>query len=600
MPIKKLSVLALSCLAVILFAALPGIGFVAAVAKYANYWFAAAIFASFLYFLYRDFPRRGRDEWKRVLRFHAAGVAVAAGVALLFQIHEPHRAKILYDEDLLCGTAYQMHFEREADYPARLHYFNGRLEVVNTGVDKRPVMFPFVLSTVHDIAGYRPSNVFYLNGVLMFAFLAMLYFWTEPLAGRMGAAVVVLLAGTVPLFAQNATGAGFELLNMTLIVAFAMAVRAYLEKEGTDGLGLFIATALFLATTRYESPLFLFALAAVVLVKWIREKRVTLTWFAALSPLFLASALVSFRVTKSDSGFFQTRYSGSFFSLDYFPNNLSHDLFYLFSPPTFVSSNSLILSIVGIFAAIVLLVNFTGRLTRHEKWDSASIAAFATWGAVLVVTFITLIDNWGQWDDPMVSRYAMPFLATLLLSVGVAWRVLFKERKVTIHVMLAVSVWLVLVSIPQFARHQATDRLGAGTEARFFRDWANRNATIRDLFVDESGVGLMLEGHPAISTGLANKAPWKLQAMLDSGNYDHVYICERFMIDDKTDKWRTFSPEGTLDPSIHLRKIAEFHVSTQAVARISEVTGVDDPAAAQHRMPESPVERAKWIERSLP
>jgi hypothetical protein len=49
MQIKKLSVLALSCIAVILFAALPGIGFVAAVAKYANYWFAAAIFASFLF-----------------------------------------------------------------------------------------------------------------------------------------------------------------------------------------------------------------------------------------------------------------------------------------------------------------------------------------------------------------------------------------------------------------------------------------------------------------------------------------------------------------------------------------------------------------------
>jgi hypothetical protein len=461
-------------------------------------------------------------------------------------------------------------------------------------------MFPFVLSMVHDIAGYRPSNVFFLNGALMFALLAMLYFWTEPLAGRMGAAVAVLLAGTVPLFAQNAAGAGFELLNMTLILAFALTARAYLEKEGTGGLGLFIATALFIATTRYESPLFLLALAAVVLVKWVREKRVTLTWFAALSPLFLVSALVSFRVMMSDLGFFQTRYAGRFFSADYISGNLGHDLFYLFSPPEFISSNSLILSIVGTIAAVVLFVSFVGRPAYREKRDASSISLAAVWCAVTAVTLLSLFDNWGQWDDPMVSRYAMPFLAALLLSVGAAWRVLFKERKVPVYVLIAVAGWLVFFSIPQLARHQATDRLGAGTEARFFRDWANRNATVRDLFVDESAVGLMLEGHPAISTGLANKAPWKLQAMLDSRNYDHVYVCERFMVDAEADKWRTFSPEGALDPSIHIREIAEFHVNMKAVARISEVTGVDDPDAANHRMPESPLERAKWVERVLP
>jgi hypothetical protein len=600
MSFRKLFILVICSIVAFLFVWLPDFPFIANVARYGNYWLAAAIFAAFLLYLLRELRTKTVVGVFRDHRIHLWGFVVIVGVTVVLQLHEPRQAKIIYDEDVICGVAYQMHEHREATYPQRMHYYQGGLEVTNSAVDKRPAMFPFLLSVMHDLTGYRVANVFYLNCAITFALLALLYFWTEPLSGPRWAIATVLLAGTLPLLAQNATGAGFELLNVCLIMAFVLTARRYFEKTGDEGLNLFVCVALMLATTRYESALYLLALAGIVLAKWLKERRVTLTWFSAISPLFAISALVTYRVIMSDDSFFQTKDPGSFFSLSYCYDNLRHDIFYLFSNPFGISNNSFILSVAGVISAIVLFVNLLPRVIRWKTWGSSCIVIVFMWFVVAVTTFITLIDNWGQWDDPMVARYSLPFQLALLISFSAVWPILFGKRSVPVAAPVLIFMWLALVSSSQMARHKMTDYLGACTEVRFFRDWANENTEVRDLFVDESGIGLMLEGHPCVPTADVNRAPWRLNAMLISGTYEHVYVCERLMLDASLNLWRTYAPYNALSASVHLRKLAEFRVSGQAIARISEVTGVDDPDAAKHKMPENPVERSKWIMESLP
>jgi hypothetical protein len=82
--------------------------------------------------------------------------------------------------------------------------------------------------------------VFILNAVLGFVFLLLLYVWARHDIGNYGAATALLLICTLPLLAQNATSAGFEVFNLCMILALALAARRYLEKPGVEGLDLMI------------------------------------------------------------------------------------------------------------------------------------------------------------------------------------------------------------------------------------------------------------------------------------------------------------------------------------------------------------------------
>ena len=231
-----------------------------------NYWFAAAIFAAALVYVIRELVKAGQVRIVSWAGCNRWGVVLAFVLAVVLQVNEPHRAKVLYDEDLICGVAYLMHTEHLAAAPVKMHMVNNTPVVMNRSVDKRPVGYPFVLSMVHDLSGYRYSNVFVLNAMLGFVLLVLLFAWSKPLIGSWGAACAMVLLCTLPLLAQNATAAGFEVFNLCLIVALALAARRYLSKPGSEGMNLMICAALALSIARYESILYLVVVVTVVVV----------------------------------------------------------------------------------------------------------------------------------------------------------------------------------------------------------------------------------------------------------------------------------------------------------------------------------------------
>ena len=565
-----------------------------------NYWFMAALFGVFAYAAYAILRRHSLRELAGWVWSEKWAFVLLTFLTVFLQVNEPHRPKILYDEDVICSIAFKMHEDRKAVYPARYHYFDGQLRVFNSSVDKRPVFYPFALATVHDLSGYRPSNVFFLNAALTFALLAAVYFWVKPTAGPAGASAAAILLSTLPLLAQSSTGAGFEVMNLFLIAAFLLSGRRYLARDGAEGLDLFICVALMLASTRYESALYLFALCAVVLFKWVREKRVTMTWFSALSPLFMFPSLVCNRVFVSTDGLLQTKTEGAFFSLSYIPDNLAHIVFFLFSPPWEDQTNSLLLSLAGILSLVALAVLTGSVLSKKRKAGPEFPILLPVILVIFATTSISLIDNWGQWDDPMVSRYALPFHLAMVLGFAAVLPFAFRDKPVARWIPLAGAAWLLTCAAPQMSRHEMTNVLPISQEADYLHKWELEHATVRDLFVDQSAIGVMLIGRPAVPYISANAAPWKLKAVMDAGLYENVYVCEKLLLDDKTNQWRPADKTCTPDPSIRLEPVYEFRPRLNVLARISRVTGIDDPKAAEHAAPKDHDAYVKWLYQIMP
>jgi hypothetical protein len=562
-----------------------------------NYWFAAAIFAAAAVFLIRELVKAGRSRIVSWIGGNRWGIVLALALAVFMQVSEPHRAKVLYDEDLICGVAYMMHTEQMSSAPVRMHEVNGSPIVMDRSVDKRPVGFPFVLSLLHDWTGYRYSNVFVLNATLGFVLLLALYAWARPLTGAWGAAGILMLLCSLPLLAQNATASGFEVFNLCMILLFALAARRYLSKSGAEGLDLFICVALVLSIARYESILYLLALVAVVLVKWAREHRVTLTWFGALSPLFLFSALTSFHAFMGHDAFFQAD-NDKFLSFSHLGGNLLSAYRYMTAAPAIGQTNSLLLTGVGL-ASVLIFAGCIRRILRRDSVSGDSVVVLCALAAVVAVnTLIGLMENMGQWEAQNAARFSLPMHLFLVLSVAAVLPFVASRRRWVVVAVPAVAVgWLVLITAHQNARHLMTDAMPSSLECEWLRQWADANATKRDLIVDDSAMGMILHGHPDIPFEGANRAPWKLKALLDEKLYAHVYVCETYKLSADLKTWEPMSvcDVKEISPSVKMKTLAEARIKYNTMVRVSELVDVVDPEALAHRRPEDPKALAKWL-----
>jgi len=75
--------------------------------------------------------------------------------------------------------------------------------------------------------------------------------------------------------------------------------------------------------------LYLGALPVVVILKWLREKQVTLTWVTALSPLLITLPLLPQPDIHGDASYLQTT-PENFMNWKHVPNNLTHAVSFLF------------------------------------------------------------------------------------------------------------------------------------------------------------------------------------------------------------------------------------------------------------------------------
>jgi hypothetical protein len=177
---------------------------------------------------------------------------------------------------------------------------------------------------------------------------------------------------------------------------------------------------------------------------------------------------------------------------------------------------------------------------------------------------------------------------------------IWRSRRVPVLVPALAALWMLSVASVQMSSHAMTNHIPASHDAQFYRDWARKNVGERDLIVDESCIGLIMEGHACVPFVVANAAPWKLQAAKDAGFYDHVYVFERKLYDTKTGTWGPFNPGNALKAPLKLRLVAETYARLGCHSCIYEVTGVDDPELAKHPKPTQPDKLFEWKRDVLP
>jgi hypothetical protein len=168
-----------------------------------GFWFVLVAFVIFATALWRTFRTQ-----IQALGWHSIDgisvLAVGLGSAVLLT-HETFGFKIVMDEIMLLGTSMSMHFDKTVLTPMRGNDIQGSFVILDGMMDKRPLFFPFLVSLLHDVTGYRPANAFVLNGGLTVLFLSLVNLVGRLLAGRVAGWLGVALFAGLPLLAHNAT-----------------------------------------------------------------------------------------------------------------------------------------------------------------------------------------------------------------------------------------------------------------------------------------------------------------------------------------------------------------------------------------------------------
>ncbi len=499
------------------------------------------------------------------------------GAAAFLHVHERHEFKIVADELVIGNAAMQMHFSREASLAVRAYDYAGNYTVFNTVVDKRPLAFPFLLATLHDLVGYRVDNVFWLNAAISLGLVTVLWLVGRRLGGtKAGVAAVVLICG-VPLIAQNATAAGFELYNLFMLLLTLWLGMRYAERPDTWRLGAFVLAGVVLCQVRYESALFVLPVGATVLWVWWRDRRMDLNPIVLATPLLMLAVPLQnnvFRVYESTWQLGDVQGATSPFGLRYFYDNVGHALRFFFSfngeqPSSWLLA---VLGIMGVGFSVLLVYKDHRKIAETEP---ARFVAVVFMVGLLLHTALMLCYFWGKWDDPIIRRLSLPAHGLLVVAVLFVWDRLVRHPKAWEGLVVAGGIYIATFTVPASAKHMFTQENFAAATCNWVSDYIKREVPGTALAIDDNaGHVWFLHRKSCINPDRLSVAWEGYATHFERRSFSDYIVVQRIRVDQATDQ-KYVSGQDDVGEGLELELVAERAFAPFYVIRISRVTGVD-------------------------
>lgn len=555
-------------LAIVLgFVAVPDRTAISLVSKF-GFWFVLLTFILALRALWQTFAADLRAwSWRTA---DLGSIAVVAVCGTILVSHESFGFKIVMDEIMLLGTSMSMHLDKSALTPLRGNDIQGSFVVIEGIVDKRPLFFPFLVSLVHDVTGYRPANAFALNAGLTFVFLGLVLQAGKMIAGRLaGWLGVVLLAG-LPLLAQNCTGGGFELLNLTMILATVLLGARWVQKRDEPSLTAFCFSGLLLAQVRYESVIYLLPVALLVLFVWFQERRAILSWPVIAAPLLMVHYPLQHRIFEVRESAWEMASKPGFekpFSLSYIPVGLEHAMRFFFGSAS-DQPNSLVLSVLGCLAVPFFALLLVKRI-RTLASESPISLAITFFSVAFLLQFVLFMCYVWWFDEVVTRRLSLPTHLAMVLAV-LAILPQFPRPSV-LRVLLGVAVvGLIVRSVPSMAAHAYSQEYLPGREVAWRRAFMAAQPRPDYLMIDNDSTLWVTHRVSATPTMVAVKRREDIAFHLRNRTFSDVFVFQRLNINPETSE-RALRDGDDLGPSFVLETVAEERLQLLTLSRISRV-----------------------------
>ncbi len=406
----------------------------------AYYWVSAIVVGFGVCGLWQCRLILARWEGKRWETLWVAGALLVASV--FCTLAEEWGMHVVMDEPMLVATSYTMSTYGRTFLPYRGHevgdmYVSMELMAPKDQanfVDKRPVLFPFLVSVAHDVRGFHFNNGSLVNAILCPFFFLFLYLFLRGVAGPWGGLAGVFLMCGLPLLPWVVSGSGLEVVTLVVFMLLLLSAQRYLKELNKASLSVLCLAGVLIAQTRYEMVLFVPVCGLVILLGWWKAKRVILSWMLIVMPLCFVPYVWQQRVFQKEPGTFQVEDAlkkGLFeavdgpFSLSYVWPNLKANIGFYFNPFSNDPSN-VILSCFGLVGLVAAGIYAFKQRRHFLHWPAKFQASFLMGLGSLATFFLFLLYVWGAMTDAATCRFSLLFsVVGLMAFVGVlhAWRV---------------------------------------------------------------------------------------------------------------------------------------------------------------------------------
>jgi hypothetical protein len=417
-------------------------------------------------YLARNLRRADVLDWVKENR---TGIIIAVAVTVVagFAIHADLR--ILADEANLLGTSKNFFFSKTATFTTTGRYYYDNFWGEGVVIDRRPALFPFLVSFVHVLRGYRHTNVFLFNLLMLPVFVLVAYRLAKSLGGELFGTITALLVVVHPITLMSMRSGGFDFFAAMFSLLVIKSFLDHSRGPSAERLAVLWMNLCMFAEIRYETALFLPPVVALLLVfrlmKW-RYLRPYLFLFA-LTPAYLLprvwQSILRGNVPEQDPGTITFSFKNFFEnSRDYFKPILTP---FDFHPP-----HSTVVIALGIVGCLLWLRWLDGRLvSRDWKAPNLKFAALVI-GWMLLQLAIVFTYVWGRAQHPAAARLVIAI--DTFFSFSAAWTLTLLLRRFRPLVATLVAAGLVVVYLPVASEYRVLNELTLTREAattwRFF------------------------------------------------------------------------------------------------------------------------------------
>jgi hypothetical protein len=506
----------------------------------------------------RGFSREGALGWGRE---NWPGLLVAIAVTVVAALAVEPALRVLSDEANLIGTSKNLFASRSPTFTISGKNYYGSYWDIDVAIDRRPTLFPFLVSLVHSFLGYSFRNAFHLNLLVLAALVFVSYRLAKSLGGQRLGVVASFFVAAHPITLISARSGGFDLLSALFALLVLESLLSVLREDSPEKLAMLWTNLCMFAEARYETALFLPPVVVLLLlfkrVSW--NKLRPYGFIYALTPAYLLPRILQSILRGSIP---EQEPGAVTFGVDNFLSNAREYFSLLLSPLEIHAVHSAVLIALGIAGCLGWL-RWLYRRFRSKDFDPASRfgVAVAVWVTLQVVILFSYV--WGRAQYPSAARLLIPI--DLLFSFAAAWVVTRALRRFRPFVPALLAMGAFVVAVPVASQHRALNRLTQTRESAATWSYFERLPDKRILVVTDRPNHFTIMDYGAMSFESARRDPYLFTAFARR-LFQDVYVIQQIRLSTNTPL-----PGYELWPDRKLEPVLEFQNDANVLVRVSRL-----------------------------
>ncbi len=510
------------------------------------------------------------------LREHRRGLIVVLLAAIGVHLFQPHRMELFNDEPAHQMNAKMMHLERQNSIPEIGYHLAGGIVYLDRNVNSRMYFYPFLVSILHDLTGFRVVNGLALNALIGGLLFLVVYLGGNRIYAKGGGVMAVALLFSLPLLDEAVTSYGYDATNLLFISAVFLGLSHYAERPNAKFLNWTVILAICAAYTRNESLLYLLPVVLVFWVRFLDHAEANITRIVSVSPLLLLpipAARIIFEAFMGKLLLDAPEVSSeSLFSLQSIPGNFIQVGQWMFDFSSTVPASPF-LAFLGCAGLLALTVNTLSKAVGEQNFKDGDLM-FLSFSATAVSAFVFVTLSW-FWSP--ASGGANRLLLPIHLCMAY-WGVWFiantKQSEINFkRAILGTALAIFLVAIPTKMRDVRAETRVFAKYAAWANQWVANHADNRPLYISQINTCFLFHGHPAVGMSRGNSDIDRLSQLIAENYYGELIVFEIEKFDAANGRWVPSPPAPPLDPSILTEVIDERRWAYNQRARFRRVIG---------------------------